>query len=135
MKVSITGRHMNVHETIKTYAQEKAQRLERYFEQLRSVEIVFSTEGDNKLVEMIAVPRRGDPIVGQTTHEDQFAAVDLLIDKMYNQLHKLKEKLEDKRKRSGRMPLPPSEVQEVEERLESYQEVVDKHSDRFDKVD
>ncbi len=96
---------------------------------------MFSTEGDNKLVEMIAVPRRGDPIVGQTTHEDQFAAVDLLIDKMYNQLHKLKEKLEDKRKRSGRMPLPPSEVQEVEERLESYQEVVDKHSDRFDKVD
>src|SRR5688572_20891548 len=91
VKVSVTGRHMTVHDTIRTYATEKAAKLERYMEQLREVEIIFSAEGDRKTVEMIAHPRRGEKIVGQVTHEDPFAAVDLLVDKMYNQLHKTKE--------------------------------------------
>lgn len=134
MKVTITGRNMNVHETIRTYAEEKAAKLDRYFDQLREVEIIFSGEGDSKVVEMIAHPRKGERIVGQMSHEDPFAAVDLLLDKMYNQLTKAKEKLKDKRKRSGRVPPPtaPSEMSAPAEELESYDEVVEEFSSRFD---
>jgi ribosomal subunit interface protein len=126
---------MNVHETIKTYAEEKAAKLDRYFDQLREIEIVFSADGDRKLVEMIAHPRKGEKIVGQMTHEDPFAAVDLLVDKMYNQLHKVKEKLKDKRKRSGRHPASNGVAQpdlKPAEELESYDEVVEEYSERFD---
>lgn len=134
MKVTVTGRNMNVHETIKTYAEEKAAKLDRYFDQLREIEIIFTSDGDNKAVEMIAHPRKGERIVGQMTHEDPFAAVDLLVDKMYNQLTKAKEKLKDKRKRSGRVPPPtaPAEMNEPAEELESYDEVVEEFSSRFD---
>jgi putative sigma-54 modulation protein len=133
VKVTITGRHMHVHDSIREYAEEKAQKLERYFEALRTIEIVFSHEGDLKQVEMIAHPRKGDVIVGQTSHDDQFAAIDLLIDKMYNQLHKLKEKIIDRRKRSERVAMPPSGVGEVKEpEVESYDEVMDKYGKRFD---
>ena len=134
MKVTITGRHMNVHDTIRTYAEEKAGKLDRYFDQLREIEIVFSGEGDRKTVEMIAHPRKGERIVGQQTHDDPFAAVDLLVDKMYNQLHKTKEKLKDKRKRSGRHPqsAAPAEMNKPAEELESYEEVVEEYSERFD---
>ncbi|MBX3470864.1 MAG: ribosome-associated translation inhibitor RaiA [Planctomycetes bacterium] len=134
MKVTITGRNTNVHDTIRTYAAEKAGKLDRYFDQLREVEIVFSSEGDRKTVEMIAHPRKGERIVGQMTHEDPFAAVDLLVDKMYNQLHKAKEKLKDRRKRSGRVPPPlaPDEMAQPAEELESYDEVVEEYSERFD---
>lgn len=134
MKVTVTGRNMNVHETIRTYAEEKAAKLDRYFDQLREIEIVFSSDGDNKTVEMIAHPRKGERIVGQMSHEDPFAAVDLLVDKMYNQLTKAKEKLKDKRKRSGRVqpPTAPAEMNEPAEELESYDEVVEEFSSRFD---
>lgn len=83
---------------------------------------------------MIAHPRKGERIVGQMSHEDPFAAVDLLLDKMYNQLTKAKEKLKDKRKRSGRVPPPaaPSEMAAPAEELESYDEVVEEFSSRFD---
>lgn len=106
-------------------------------EQLREVEIIFSAESDRKTVEMIAHPRRGEKIVGQVTHEDPFAAVDLLVDKMYNQLHKAKEKVKDKRKRSGRHPASnsgrsPEMVAKPAEELESYEEVVDQFGERFD---
>lgn len=132
MKVTITGRHMTVHDSVKTYAEQKAQKLERYFDQLREVEIIFAGEADKKMVEMIAHPRKGERIVGQVTHEDQFAAIDLVIDKMYNQLHKTKEKLKERRKRSGRVP-PPTGAPEGGEDLDTYEEVVDQYSERFDK--
>ncbi len=135
MKITITGRHVNVHETLKSYAEEKAAKLERYMDGMREIEIVLSAEGDLKTAEMIAHPRKGDRIVGQTRHEDQFAAVDLLIDKMSQQLRRTKEKIQDRRKRSGRVPdapLPSDEAQDPEEKLESYDEVVDKFGERFD---
>ena len=133
MKVTITGRHMTVHDSIKTYAEQKAEKLERYYEQLREVEIVFAEDGDKKMVEMIAHPRKGERIVGQVTHEDLFAAVDLVVDKMYNQLHKTKEKLKERRKRSGRVPPPMGAPDMPKEELETYEEVVDQYSERFDK--
>lgn len=132
MKVTITGRHMTVHDSIKSYAEEKATKLERYFDQLRDIEIVFSEDGDKKQVEMIAHPRKGDRIVGQTSHDDMFAAIDLLVDKMYNQLHKTKEKLKERRKRSGRVP-PPMGTPEIQgEQLDTYEDVVDQFSEKFD---
>jgi len=94
-----------------------------------------SGHNDGKTVEMIAFPRKGARIVGQAEHEDLFAAVDLLIDKMQNQLSKLKGKRQDKRKRSGRVPPPPPPaggVEEEEEELESYDEVVDKFSEQLE---
>lgn len=134
MKINITGRRIQVGPDLKSYAEEKAARLERYFDQLRQIEVVLSHHGDQKVAEMIAHPRKGERIHGQAQHEDQFAAVDLLVDKMYNQLNKVKTKLEDKRKRSGRAPAPPepSDMVTDEQPLETYEEVVDKFSERFD---
>lgn len=95
--------------------------------------MILTTQGDDKQVEMIATPRRGESIVGHATHEDPMAAVDLVLDKMSQQLRRMKDKKQDKRKRSGRAPTPPLPSDEVnEEPLESYQEVVDEFSERFD---
>ncbi|MGE0712596.1 MAG: ribosome-associated translation inhibitor RaiA [Planctomycetota bacterium] len=122
---------------LKEYAEQKAAKLERFLDQLQKIEVVLSAQGDEKMVEMICVPRRGDRVVGHATHEDPMAAVDLVIDKMTQQLKRLKEKRDDRKKRSGRAPAPPLPSDEVapEEELESYQEVVDEFSSRFDEED
>lgn len=134
MKVTITGRSMQVNDSVREYAEQKAKKLERFSDQLQKVEIVLSVQGDTKLVEMIAVPRRGqNRVVGQAEHEDQFAAVDLLIDKMVSQLRKQSEKRKNVRKRSGRVPPPPEPSDLVdEERLETYDDVVDRFSERLE---
>ena len=91
MKITITGRHMHVHDSVKEYAIEKTSKLERYNDALQHIEIVVANEGDRKLVEMIATSRVGGKHVGQVEHEDIFAAIDLLFDKMKRQLEKTKE--------------------------------------------
>jgi putative sigma-54 modulation protein len=125
---------MQIHDSVKEYAEQKAKKLERFSEDIQRVEIVMSTQGDSKVVEMIAIPRKGqDRVVGQSEHEDQYAALDLLIDKMVKQLRKQSDKRNKGRKRSGRVPPPPepSDLEE-DERLETYDEVVDKFSEQLD---
>ena len=94
---------------------------------------MLSTQGDNKIVEMIAVPRKGAPVVGQAEHEDQFAAVDLLMDKMSTQLRRLSSKRKSAKKRSGRVPPPPMPSDSVEdEKLDTYEDVVEEFGQTLD---
>lgn len=136
IKINVTGRKMTVSNDLRNYAESKAERLERYFDELREIEVILENSGDRKSAEMIAHPRKGERIVGQATHEDQFAAIDLVIDKMYQQLTKAKQKLKDSRKRSERVvnPPDPTDLPEPQEQLESYEEVVDKFGEQFDKA-
>lgn len=118
---------------MRDYAQQKARKLERFDDQLQKVEIVMAAQGEGKLVEMIAVPRKGQPVVGHTEHEDFYAAIDGVIDKMSSQLSKANKKRHDRRKRSERVPPPPEPSDLVEdERLETYQEVVEEFSEKLD---
>src|SRR4029077_1591159 len=88
---------MHVHESVKEYALEKAGKLERFNDALQHIEIVVANEGDRKLVEMIATARVGGKHVGQVEHEDIFAAIDLLVDKMKRQLERTKEKRKNRK--------------------------------------
>ena len=45
MKLTITGRGMQVHDSVREYAEQKAQKLERFSDQLQKVEIILSTQG------------------------------------------------------------------------------------------
>jgi putative sigma-54 modulation protein len=133
MNITVTGRGITVRDALKEYAEQKASKLQRLNDQLQKVEVILTQEGDDRTVEMIATPRRGDPIVGHASHEDPMAAVDLVVDKMTQQLRRQKEKREDKRKRSGRVPPPPEPSDLVkDEALDSYQDAVDEFSERFD---
>lgn len=133
MNVSVTGRHMSVTDAMKDYAVEKANRLERYYDQIQHIEVIIDNAGDRRQVEMIIRARVGGKFVGTVEHEDAYAAIDLLLDKMERQLTKQKEKLKLK-KRSGESNRVGAELEEAaqaataesEAELESYQEVVDK---------
>ena len=134
MKINITGRHMHVHESVKEYALEKAGKLERFNDALQHIEIVLANEGDRKLVEMIATSRVGGKHVGQVEHEDTFAAIDLLFDKMKRQLEKTKERKKNRKHGdSGRALSANAERKRKtkgggggDEDLETYDDVIEK---------
>ncbi len=129
MKITITGRHMQVHDSVKDYATEKAGKLERFNDALRHVEVILSQEGDRKKVEMVATSRGGRH-VGQVEHEDAFAAIDILVDKMKRQLERTKEKRKNRKHNESARHMqagePPSAKGEKDEELESYDDVIEK---------
>jgi putative sigma-54 modulation protein len=92
MRVSVTGRHMGVSEPLKAYCQEKAERLVRFLDRIQSVEVVVDGKAGVHTVEMIVHSSGAQPFVATHQHEDAYAAVDLLVDKLEEQLRRYKER-------------------------------------------
>lgn len=97
MQVEVTAKHGELPEDVRAYAEDKAQRLSRYFDRLQAVQVVVSQEGAHRAVEMIATTDHKDRFVAEVTHEDVLAAMDLAIDKLERQLRKHKEKLRNRK--------------------------------------
>ncbi len=92
MQVTVKGRHMGVSDALKSYCGEKAERLPRFLDRILSVEFVVDGKDGVHTVEIIVHSAGTQPFVASLQHEDAYAAVDLLIDKIEEQLRRYKEK-------------------------------------------
>ena len=129
MNVTISGRHMNVTDSMKAYAREKAERLQRYFDQIQKIEVVMNMEGERHLAEMIVTARVGGRFISQVQDADMYAAIDALVAKMERQMKKQKEKIKKKRKprkEESIAQIQESAAREMEpEREETYEDVIE----------
>ncbi|WP_067516852.1 ribosome hibernation-promoting factor, HPF/YfiA family [Endozoicomonas ascidiicola] len=91
MQVNISGHHVEVTEALHDYVIKKLERLASHFDQITNVQVTLSVE---KLVQKaeatLHVP--GAEVNATADHEDMYAAIDLLSDKLDRQLVKHKEK-------------------------------------------
>jgi putative sigma-54 modulation protein len=99
MKISVTGRHMDVTDVMREYALEKAEKLTKYFENIQRVEIILNPEKEGRFsAELVVHAPRGSVLVVHAVQMTATAAVDTALDKMERHLTKLKDKL----KKTGR---------------------------------
>lgn len=92
MQVTVSGRHMGVSDALKAYCQEKAERLPRFLDRIQAIEVVVDGKDGTHTVEIIVRSAGAQPFVATEQHADAYAAVDLLIDKIEEQLRRYKEK-------------------------------------------
>jgi putative sigma-54 modulation protein len=91
MNISITGRHMEVSDSIKEYATKKIQKLEKYFHQLIDCNLVLFIIKQDQFAELL-VNGDGVQFFASVKAGDMYSAIDLLMDKMENQIVRYKEK-------------------------------------------
>jgi putative sigma-54 modulation protein len=92
MQVRVTGRHMGVSDALREFCEQKAERLPRFLDRIQSIEVVVDGKDGLHVVEMIVHSAGTQPFVAHEQHADAFAAVDLLIDKLEEQVRRYKEK-------------------------------------------
>ncbi len=92
MQVTVKGRHIGVNEELKRYCTEKASRLPRLYDRIRSVEVILDGREGLHTAEMLVHSDGSQPFVASEEHADAFAAVDLLMDKIEQQLRRHKER-------------------------------------------
>ncbi len=92
MKITITGRDIQVTEAIKSYIEEKSDRVQKYFEE-NAVElyVTIKKEGEQQVAEM-QVTVGADVIRAVTGDRDLYASIDKDIDILEGQIRKLKTK-------------------------------------------
>tara|TARA_Y100001949_G_C15759942_1_gene231726 strand:+ start:141 stop:527 length:387 start_codon:yes stop_codon:yes gene_type:complete len=91
MQVNISGVHLEVTDALRDYIEEKFDRLARHFDRIISVQVILQVEKLKQKAEA-TLHVAGREVVAIADHEDMYAAVDLLVDKLDRQLIKHKEK-------------------------------------------
>jgi ribosome hibernation promoting factor len=100
MQIDVTGRHVDITDSLKSYVENKFQRLERHFEHINNTHVILSVEKDRQKAEATVHVNRGN-LFADNEQEDMYAAIDGLIDKLDRQLKKHKEKLTDHHRGEG----------------------------------
>lgn len=91
MNLHITGHHVQVTPAIRDYVSNKMERVTKHFDHVIDVNVIMSVAKLRQKVEA-TVHVRGRDIFCESTHEDMYAAIDTLIDKLDRTIIKHKEK-------------------------------------------
>ena len=94
MQLNVTGHHMDITPALSDYVSEKLERLERRFDNVTNVHVILSVEKERQKAEA-TVHISGANLFADATHDDMYAAIDALIDKLDRQVTKHKEKKTD----------------------------------------
>lgn len=96
MKIKITGRHIDVSERLKDFAEKKISKIEKHFQQLIDIHLILYVE---KLDHVAELTISGDSVQFHAREKasDLYSALDLLIDKMESQISRFKEKIQSRK--------------------------------------
>ena len=96
MQVNLTGHHVDITEPLRAYVDEKISRLERHFDHVTNVHVILSVEKLQQKAEA-TVHIAGADVFADAVHQDMYAAIDALVDKLDRQVIRHKEKLKSHR--------------------------------------
>ncbi|KPM82335.1 MULTISPECIES: ribosome hibernation promoting factor [Pseudoalteromonas] len=92
MQLNLTGRHVEVTDSLRDYVNTKFAKLERHFDHINNVHVILDVEKLSQKAEA-TLHVNGGELFASTEHQDMYAAIDSLIDKLDRQVIKHKEKL------------------------------------------
>lgn len=98
MQLNLTGQHLDLTDSLKSYVDTKFEKLNRHFDHVLDVHVILSVEKLRQKAEA-TLHVSGNNIFAQATHEDMYAAIDLLTDKLDRQVLKHKEKIKNHHRR------------------------------------
>lgn len=107
MQFSVTFRHMEPTDALKSYAKERMDRIRKYLPDPIACHVVFSTERHNHRIDVNFQLHNGLTVAGHETTENMYSSIDLVIAKIERQVRKYKGKVGTQRQRPHHVePLP-----------------------------
>jgi putative sigma-54 modulation protein len=95
---TITGRHIDITDAMRKYAQEKTGKLPRYYDSINHVEVIVDGgDGGNICVEIIARGEHSNVFVATESGDDAYQCIDIAVHKLERQLTRKKSKERNKR--------------------------------------
>ncbi len=92
MNLNITGHHLEITPAIRNYITEKLERVKRHFDHVIDASVILNIVKHQQTAE-VTLHVRGKEIHVKAQHEDMYAAIDTLIDKLDRQVIRHKEKI------------------------------------------
>ncbi|MZQ75893.1 MAG: ribosome-associated translation inhibitor RaiA [Peptoclostridium sp.] len=115
MKVTVSGKNIQITDALQSSVETKLSKLEKYFNKEIEATATLSTQKNLQKIE-VTIPVDGSILRGEEVQENLYVAIDLVVDKLARQLRKYKEKLQTKEHKTIRFEnIEPYVVEEGEE--------------------
>ena len=101
MIVTVSSRHMDVSQALKTYAEQKAGKLTKYYDRIQEIEVVFDAAKDSTRVEMIVNAEHKKMFIATHEQGDAYACIDGCMDKLERQLTEHNKKFRNRKHIAG----------------------------------
>lgn len=101
MRYNIRGEKVEITPSIRSYIEEKINKLDKYFDDADSMtaNVVIKVRGKEQKME-ITIPALHYTLRSEESHADLYAAIDLTVDKLERQIRKNKTKINSKVKKN-----------------------------------
>lgn len=113
MKYSIRGENIEVTPALKEYVEKKLGKLERYFDTFPEIKVNLRVYSDKQRVE-VTIPFPDLMLRAEETHNDMYASIDLVVDKLERQIRKHKTKVNRKIREKTAFATTAAPVQTLE---------------------
>lgn len=101
MNIIVTGRHLEITPSLRSYAEEKVGKFDRYLSNITEAVVTLSVQKYRHKAEVL-LKANGVLIQAEGVTEETYSAIDQVIEKLERQVKKYKEKLVSRRKNEGR---------------------------------
>lgn len=99
MNLTISGHHLEVTPSLREYVRTKLDRITRHFDQVVDVNVLLMVENlkekSRRQKAEITLHVKGRDIFVEQSHEDLYAAIDQLVDKLDRQVCRHKDRIRD----------------------------------------
>jgi putative sigma-54 modulation protein len=99
MNLTISGHHLEVTPALRSYVTTKLDRITRHFDQVVDVKVLLTVENQKEKERRqraeCTIHVKGNDMFAESAHEDLYAAVDELVDKLDRQVVRHKDRLQD----------------------------------------
>ena len=99
IKISVTFRHIEPTAALKQYAEEKIHKIGKYFSQPLNAHVILAVDAKQRQLAEVELHTHGAMIHGKEQHQDLYAAIDLVLDKVERQVRRQKDKYKVSRRR------------------------------------
>lgn len=125
MKLTISGKQMELTQGIKDNVESKLSRLDKYISPDTDVKVTVSAKKGRHKIEVTITPKNGHVIRAEESQENLYPAIDLVVDKLKIQLKKYKDKMQKRHQDNKSIRFDSPEINDaiLEEELEDFEEV------------
>ena len=99
MNLTISGHHLDVTPALREYVLTQIEKVTRHFDQVVDVTVLLTVEKlkekERRQKAEVTLHVKGRDIFIEQSHEDLYAAIDQLMDKLDRQVRRHKEKIQD----------------------------------------
>jgi putative sigma-54 modulation protein len=99
MNLTISGHHLEVTPSLRSYVTTKLDRISRHFDQLVDIKVLLTVENQKEKERRqraeCSIHVKGNDLFAESANEDLYAAVDDLVDKLDRQVGRHKDRLQN----------------------------------------